>query len=135
MDSLVGLGNGVQIGHNCFNLSPEEAEAGVEIVDDATQRRKVAGDRRSRRRRRRTVHVIGGSSAVSIAAAVVIVVVGYSGSLVAQNFAPAQLRVFHFGAAEVSHLLNGKAPAAAGSPSNKKGCSQLSAQFLHLVHK
>ena len=106
-------------------MCPEEAESGIEVVDDATQRRDVARGER-RRRRRRTVGHVFHSSAVSIAAAVVavVVVVGQPGGLVAQDFTPAQLRVFQLGATEVSHLLTGMSPAADGPPLNKKGYSQ-----------
>ena len=105
-------------------MCPEEAESGVEVVDDATQRRDVARGERRRRRRRTAGHVFH-SSAVSIAAAVaVVVVVGQPGGLVAQDFTPAQLRVFQLGATEVSHLLTGMSPAADGPPLNKKGYSQ-----------
>ena len=109
-------------------MCPEEAESGVEVVDDATQRRDVARGER-RRRRRGTVGHVFHSSAVSIAAAVaaavaVVVVVGQPGGLVAQDFTPAQLRVFQLGATEVSHLLTGMSPAADGPPLNKKGYSQ-----------
>ena len=105
-------------------MCPEEAESGVEVVDDATQRRDVARGER-RRRRRGTVGHVFHSSAVSIAAAVaVVVVVGQPGGLVAQDFTPAQLRVFQLGATEVGHLLTGMSPAADGPPLNKKGYSQ-----------
>ena len=105
-------------------MCPEEAESGVEVVDDATQRRDVARGERRRRRRRTAGHVFH-SSAVSIAAAVaVVVVVGQPGGLVAQDFTPAQLRVFQLGATEVSHLHTGMSPAADGPPLNKKGYSQ-----------
>ena len=110
-------------------MCPEEAESGIEVVDNATQRRDVArGDRR--RRRRRTVGHVFHSSAVSIAAVaaavvvVAVVVVGPTGGLVAQDFTPAQLRVFQLGATEVGHLLTGMSPAADGPPLNKKGYSQ-----------
>ena len=110
-------------------MCPEEAESGIEVVDDATQRRDVARGERRRRRRGPVGHVFH-SSAVSIAAAAVVavvavvVVVGQPGGLVAQDFTPAQLRVFQLGATEVSHLLTGMSPAADGPPLNKKGYSQ-----------
>jgi hypothetical protein len=96
VNSVVRLGDQVQICHDRLHLRTQNCEAGVEVVDDAAERHEVAR--------------VGRRVAVVVGAAVV--VVENSAALKVDHFVPTDLRVFDVRTGQVRHAA---APAQNGS--------------------